>query len=242
MPAESKKQQRFFGQVHAVQKGELSPSEVGPAVRKAARNTDYSDAKDIASTKHKNLPEKKGSVQMKYFEKIALTANEKATIANRAVREGNLILSSPEYRKDWEKQEKKKPVDSHKQFAKDAPAGLRYGAGAGAVLGGVTAISHKVKGVKPLAKMLGKYTAGGAVAGGFLGANIGLAKDFYSNMEQLDKNVKKVHTGYLAKKNIGVSYNRFGRPEYTPSTKAVGKYFTNYDRKKIKAQRILKEK
>ena len=58
MPAESKKQQRFFGMVHAVQKGELSPGEVGPAVRKAARNTEYSDAKDIASTKHKNLPEK----------------------------------------------------------------------------------------------------------------------------------------------------------------------------------------
>jgi hypothetical protein len=71
MPAESKKQQRFFGMVHAVQKGELSPNEVGPAVRKAARNTDYSDAKDIASTKHKTLPEKKGSLQMKYFDKIS---------------------------------------------------------------------------------------------------------------------------------------------------------------------------
>ncbi len=69
--AESKKQQRFFGMVHAVQKGDLSPSEVGPAVRKAAKNTEYSDAKDFASTKHKNLPEKKGSLQMRYFEKIS---------------------------------------------------------------------------------------------------------------------------------------------------------------------------
>ena len=69
--AESKKQQRFFGMVHSVQRGELSPSKVGPAVRKAAKNTDYSDAKDFASTKHKNLPEKKGSLQMKYFEKQA---------------------------------------------------------------------------------------------------------------------------------------------------------------------------
>jgi hypothetical protein len=69
--AESKKQQRFFGMVHSVQKGELSPSKVGPAVRKAAKNTDYSDAEDFASTKHKNLSEKKGSVQMKYFEKNA---------------------------------------------------------------------------------------------------------------------------------------------------------------------------
>ena len=69
MPAESKKQQRFMGMVHAVQKGELSPREVGPAVRKAAREMKYSDAKDYAKTKHKGLPEKKGSVQMKYFEK-----------------------------------------------------------------------------------------------------------------------------------------------------------------------------
>jgi len=75
MPAESKKQQRFFGMVHAVQKGELSPSEVGPAVRKAAKN---------ASTKHKNLPEKIGSVQMKYFEKISSNAlpSDKWNIAN----------------------------------------------------------------------------------------------------------------------------------------------------------------
>ena len=61
MPAESKKQQRFFGMVHAVQKGELSPTEVGPAIRKAARNTEYSDVKDFASTKHKNLPEKRAA-------------------------------------------------------------------------------------------------------------------------------------------------------------------------------------
>jgi len=71
MPAESKKQQRFFGMVHAVQKGELSPSEVGPAVRKAAKNTDYSDAKDIASTKHKNLPEKKASMKEEVIDALA---------------------------------------------------------------------------------------------------------------------------------------------------------------------------
>ncbi len=62
MPAESKKQQRFFGMVHAVQRGELSPSKVGPKVRKAAQDTDYSVAKDMAETKHKGLPlEKKAS-------------------------------------------------------------------------------------------------------------------------------------------------------------------------------------
>ncbi len=71
MPAESKKQQRFFGMVHAVQKGELCPKKVGPEIRKAAREMKYGDVKDLASTIHKNLPEKKGSLQMKYFEKIS---------------------------------------------------------------------------------------------------------------------------------------------------------------------------
>ncbi|KYK22667.1 hypothetical protein AYK24_00135 [Thermoplasmatales archaeon SG8-52-4] len=74
--AESKKQQRFMGMVHAVQKGELSPKEVGPAVRKAAREMKYKDAKDFAETSHKGLPEKKGSVQMKYFEKTAFKPME----------------------------------------------------------------------------------------------------------------------------------------------------------------------
>lgn len=69
--AESKKQQKFMALVHLVQKGELSPGKVGPKIREAAREMKYKDAKDFASTKHKNLPEKKGSVQMKFFEKQA---------------------------------------------------------------------------------------------------------------------------------------------------------------------------
>ena len=52
-----------MGMVHAVQKGELSPKEVGPAVRKAAREMKYSDAKDYAETKHKGLPEKKAALK-----------------------------------------------------------------------------------------------------------------------------------------------------------------------------------
>ena len=56
MPAVSKKQQRFFGIVRAIQKGEMSPTT--PETAKAAADMKKSDVKDFASTKHKKLPEK----------------------------------------------------------------------------------------------------------------------------------------------------------------------------------------
>ena len=57
MPALSKKQQRFFGIVRAIQKGEQAPTT--PETAKAARDMKKGDVKDFASTKHKGLPEKK---------------------------------------------------------------------------------------------------------------------------------------------------------------------------------------
>jgi len=57
MPAVSKKQQRFFGIVRAIQKGEMEPTT--PETAKAAADMKKSDVKDFASTKHKKLPEKK---------------------------------------------------------------------------------------------------------------------------------------------------------------------------------------
>ena len=57
MPALSKKQQRFFGIVRAIQKGEQAPTT--PETAKAVRNMKKGDVKDFASTKHKGLPEKK---------------------------------------------------------------------------------------------------------------------------------------------------------------------------------------
>ena len=57
MPALSKKQQRFFGIVRAIQKGEMAPT--SPETAKAAETMKKSDVKDFASTKHKGLPEKK---------------------------------------------------------------------------------------------------------------------------------------------------------------------------------------
>jgi len=57
MPAVSKKQQRFFGIVRAIQKGEMAPTT--PETAKAAATMKKNDVKDFASTKHKGLPEKK---------------------------------------------------------------------------------------------------------------------------------------------------------------------------------------
>ena len=57
MPALSKKQQKFFGIVRAIQKGEQAPTT--PETAKAASDMKKSDVKKFASTKHKGLPEKK---------------------------------------------------------------------------------------------------------------------------------------------------------------------------------------
>ena len=57
MPALSKKQQRFFGIVRAIQKGEQAPTT--PETAKAASDMKKSDVKKFASTKHKGLPNKK---------------------------------------------------------------------------------------------------------------------------------------------------------------------------------------
>ena len=58
MPSVSRKQQRFFGIVRAAQKGTLE-SETTPEVQRAAASMKKSDVKKFASTKHKDLPEKK---------------------------------------------------------------------------------------------------------------------------------------------------------------------------------------
>ncbi len=57
MPALSKKQQKFFGIVRAIQKGEQAPTT--PETAKAASDMKKGDVKKFASTKHKGLPEKK---------------------------------------------------------------------------------------------------------------------------------------------------------------------------------------
>ena len=63
MPAVSKKQQKFFGIVRAVQKGEMAPTT--PETAKAAADMKKGDVKKFASTKHKGLPEKKVTKNLK---------------------------------------------------------------------------------------------------------------------------------------------------------------------------------
>lgn len=58
MPAVSKKQQKFMGIVHGLQKGTVKPSEVSKKAQKVAQDMKPSAAKDFASTKHKGLPTK----------------------------------------------------------------------------------------------------------------------------------------------------------------------------------------
>jgi len=56
--AVSKSQQRFFGMVHALKKGELSDYAVDDEMEDAADDIGPRIAKQFASTKHKGLPEK----------------------------------------------------------------------------------------------------------------------------------------------------------------------------------------
>ena len=58
MPSKSKAQQRFMGMVHALNKGEMDPSDASPEVKKVAKSMKKKDAEDFASTKHKGKPNK----------------------------------------------------------------------------------------------------------------------------------------------------------------------------------------
>ena len=55
--AKSRAQQRLFGMVHAVQEGEMKPP--SKEVAELAKEVKKTDAEEIASTKHKGLPERK---------------------------------------------------------------------------------------------------------------------------------------------------------------------------------------
>ena len=58
MPSVSKAQQRFMGLVHAYKKGDIPASQVSKAVKDAAKSMKKKSAKDFASTKHDDLPNK----------------------------------------------------------------------------------------------------------------------------------------------------------------------------------------
>ena len=76
MPALSKKQQRFFGIVRAIQKGEQAPTT--PETAKAAEDMKKTDVKKFASTKHKGLPVKKVTTEeLKLNRKISFPEMQK---------------------------------------------------------------------------------------------------------------------------------------------------------------------
>ena len=58
MPSKSKQQQKFFGIVRAIQKGEAPASSFNKKAQKAAKDMKKSDVKKYAKTKHKGLPKK----------------------------------------------------------------------------------------------------------------------------------------------------------------------------------------
>ena len=73
MPASSKQQQKFMGMVHALKKGDIKPSDVSQSVKDAAKSMSKKDAKDFASTPHKNLPRK---VKQEILNKLKEYANK----------------------------------------------------------------------------------------------------------------------------------------------------------------------
>jgi hypothetical protein len=58
MPSVSKQQQKLFGLIRALQKGDVKPSKVSKKAKKLAKDMKKSDVKKYASTKHKGLPSK----------------------------------------------------------------------------------------------------------------------------------------------------------------------------------------
>ncbi len=58
MPAVSKQQQKFFGIVRAIQKGDAPASKFSKSAQKAAKTMKKKDVKDFADTDRKGLPKK----------------------------------------------------------------------------------------------------------------------------------------------------------------------------------------
>ena len=85
----SKKQQRFFGIVRAIQKGEQEPTT--PETAKAAADMKKSDVKKYASTKHTKLPEKKIDESAIDFSKIDRSKIVTGPYRPKRDAEGNII-------------------------------------------------------------------------------------------------------------------------------------------------------
>jgi len=130
MPAVSKKQQKFFGIVRSVQKGEQSPTT--PEVAKAAADMKKGDVKKFASTKHKGLPEKKKIEEDKQIKKIVKQLRKsvkshakQADTLEKKIEEQitfpqmqQRVRDAKERRRDQKKQSEKLYIDTKKKGVK----------------------------------------------------------------------------------------------------------------------------
>ncbi len=62
-----------MGIVHAIQKGDIEPSDASPEAQKVAQDMNPSDVKDFASTSHKGLPKKVKESILKKLKEYAMT-------------------------------------------------------------------------------------------------------------------------------------------------------------------------
>ena len=100
--AVSKSQQKFFGMVRAVQKGEMKNA--SPEVKKAAASMTKKDVKDFASTEHKDLPEEKKAEEKDKRADYAYRAMIKNKLRAGLGIKNPMIMSDPEKcEKDFDK-------------------------------------------------------------------------------------------------------------------------------------------
>ena len=119
MPAVSKKQQRFFGIVRAIQKGEQKPTT--PETAKAASGMKMKSVKKFAKTKHKGLPEKKVQKEESCGKGMYYCRDEqkcKPIPKGTKVRKDGMLVK--ESIKDELLQGAEKRRKTYKQFRKDA--------------------------------------------------------------------------------------------------------------------------
>lgn len=96
--SKSKSQQRFFGQVDAVQKGDMSAADASPAIAKAAKDMKHSDVEDFAKTKHKGLPNKVEEGENETSEYLDKKDNnikeDTQTMANMATTDSDMTMAN----------------------------------------------------------------------------------------------------------------------------------------------------
>jgi hypothetical protein len=127
--AVSKKQQKFMGMVHAAQKGDKPASK---EVAKVAKGMGKKDAKDFASTKHKDLPEKVKEEGTDKEDQHAERAGKKVTkdleydMKHKGKDDSKAERAGKKVTKDIEYDDKK---DKEKKVAETSKGGYNFGGG-----------------------------------------------------------------------------------------------------------------